>query len=71
MQHMGLGFLYRSKESGSGSGARKKSLVLGLIRACREKETKYIVRTLVGIRWFYEILFYILVYPCVQPLSSG
>ncbi len=36
-----------SKETGSGSGARKKALVLGIIRACREKETKYIVCTLV------------------------
>ncbi|KAL2645294.1 hypothetical protein R1flu_012881 [Riccia fluitans] len=36
-----------SKESGAGSGARKKDLVLNLLRACREKEMKYIVRTLV------------------------
>lgn len=36
-----------SKETGSGSSARKKGLVLGLLRACREKEMKYIVRTLV------------------------
>lgn len=39
-----------SKESGNGSGGRKKGLVLGLVRACREKETKYIVRTLVSLR---------------------
>ncbi|KAL3698658.1 hypothetical protein R1sor_012734 [Riccia sorocarpa] len=36
-----------SKESGAGSGARKKDLVLNLLRASREKEMKYIVRTLV------------------------
>ncbi|BBN03501.1 DNA ligase 1 [Marchantia polymorpha subsp. ruderalis] len=36
-----------SKESGGGSGGRKKDLVLSLLRACREKEMKYIVRTLV------------------------
>eukprot|EP00850_Spirogloea_muscicola_P002495 SM000009S23624 [mRNA] locus=s9:1126881:1136155:- [translate_table: standard] len=36
-----------SKESGSGSGARKKALIMGLLRACREKETQFLVRTLV------------------------
>ncbi|KAJ7530648.1 hypothetical protein O6H91_14G012600 [Diphasiastrum complanatum] len=36
-----------SKESGSGSGERKKRLVVNLLHACREKEMKYIVRTLV------------------------
>ncbi|CAM6126062.1 unnamed protein product [Calypogeia fissa] len=36
-----------SKEAGTGSGARKKELVLSLLRACREKEMKYMVRTLI------------------------
>ncbi|KAH9306523.1 hypothetical protein KI387_010927, partial [Taxus chinensis] len=36
-----------SKEGGSGSNARKKGVILSLLRSCREKETKFIVRTLV------------------------
>ncbi|KAH7373787.1 hypothetical protein KP509_17G075000 [Ceratopteris richardii] len=36
-----------SKESGTGSGLRKKNLILSLLRASRVKEMKYIVRTLV------------------------
>lgn len=36
-----------SKEAGSGSSVRKKSVILSLLRSCREKETKFIVRTLV------------------------
>ena len=46
----GSGVVFCSKESGNGSGGRKKGLVLGLVRACREKETKYIVRTLVSLK---------------------
>nr|GMD51989.1 DNA ligase 6 isoform X1 [Ipomoea batatas] len=36
-----------SVQTGSGSTIRKKSLVLSLLRSCREKEMKFIVRTLV------------------------
>lgn len=36
-----------SKEGGSGSNARKKGVILSLLCSCREKETKFIVRTLV------------------------
>eukprot|EP00898_Chlorokybus_atmophyticus_P005360 jgi/Chlat1/5825/Chrsp4S06177 len=36
-----------SKESGSGSAERKKAIVLQLLRACREREPQYVVRTLV------------------------
>ncbi|KAI5056524.1 hypothetical protein GOP47_0028342 [Adiantum capillus-veneris] len=47
IQQVYLTLLQISKETGSGSSSRKKGLILGLLRACREKETKYIVRTLV------------------------
>ncbi|KAL3644358.1 hypothetical protein CASFOL_012290 [Castilleja foliolosa] len=36
-----------SVQTGSGSTARKKSLVVNLLRSCREKEMKFLVRTLV------------------------
>ncbi|WCJ25293.1 DNA LIGASE 6 [Euphorbia peplus] len=36
-----------SVQTGSGSTTRKKSLILNLMRSCREKEIKFIVRTLV------------------------
>ncbi|XP_065848576.1 DNA ligase 6 isoform X2 [Euphorbia lathyris] len=36
-----------SVQTGSGSTTRKKSLILNLMRSCREKEMKFIVRTLV------------------------
>ncbi|KAK3285179.1 hypothetical protein CYMTET_7194 [Cymbomonas tetramitiformis] len=34
-------------ESGTGAGARRQAHILGLLRGCRECETRYIVRTLV------------------------
>ncbi|KAL4435464.1 hypothetical protein ABPG77_006226 [Micractinium sp. CCAP 211/92] len=45
-----------SREKGQGSAARRQRLVLSLLRACREAETKFIVRTLiqalrVGANW--------------------
>ncbi|KAL4419767.1 hypothetical protein ABPG75_006865 [Micractinium tetrahymenae] len=45
-----------SREKGQGSAARRQRLVLSLLRACRETETKFIVRTLiqalrVGANW--------------------
>ncbi|GAV87473.1 DNA_ligase_A_M domain-containing protein/DNA_ligase_A_N domain-containing protein/DNA_ligase_A_C domain-containing protein/DRMBL domain-containing protein/Lactamase_B_2 domain-containing protein [Cephalotus follicularis] len=36
-----------SVQTGSGSTVRKKSLIMNLMRSCREKEMKFIVRTLV------------------------
>lgn len=36
-----------SVQTGSGSTGRKKSLIVNLMRSCREKEMKFIVRTLV------------------------
>ncbi|EPS58033.1 hypothetical protein M569_16783, partial [Genlisea aurea] len=36
-----------SSQTGSGSTARKKSLIVNLMRSCREKEIKFLVRTLV------------------------
>ncbi|KAK3426330.1 hypothetical protein EUGRSUZ_F02800 [Eucalyptus grandis] len=36
-----------SFQTGSGSNARKKSLIVSLMRSCREMEMKFIVRTLV------------------------
>ncbi|EFJ26982.1 hypothetical protein SELMODRAFT_96808, partial [Selaginella moellendorffii] len=36
-----------SKETGIGSSSRKKNMVVGLLRSCREKEVTYLVRTLV------------------------
>lgn len=36
-----------SVQTGSGSTLRKKSLIVNLMRSCREKEIKFIVRTLV------------------------
>ncbi|KAL2522198.1 DNA LIGASE 6 [Forsythia ovata] len=36
-----------SVQTGSGSTIRKKSLIMNLMRSCREKEMKFIVRTLV------------------------
>nr|GME05264.1 DNA ligase 6 isoform X1 [Ipomoea batatas] len=39
--------VYDFVQTGSGSTIRKKSLVLSLLRSCREKEMKFIVRTLV------------------------
>lgn len=36
-----------ASDSGPGSARRRQSLVLGLLRACRDVETKYLVRTLV------------------------
>ncbi|GMH27223.1 hypothetical protein Nepgr_029066 [Nepenthes gracilis] len=36
-----------SMQTGSGSTGRKKSLIVGLMRSCREKEMKFLVRTLV------------------------
>jgi len=36
-----------SKEGGSGNSARKKGVILRLLCSCREKETKFIVQTLV------------------------
>ncbi|XP_074284712.1 DNA ligase 6 isoform X2 [Silene latifolia] len=35
-----------SVQTGSGSTNRRKSLILGLMRSCREKEMKFLVRTL-------------------------
>jgi DNA ligase-1 len=32
---------------GAGSGARRQALVLGLLRGCRDVETRYLVRTLI------------------------
>ncbi|GAB4832343.1 hypothetical protein Ancab_006359 [Ancistrocladus abbreviatus] len=36
-----------SMQAGSGSTGRKKNLIVGLMRSCREKEMKFLVRTLV------------------------
>ncbi|GAB2301757.1 hypothetical protein Dimus_035783 [Dionaea muscipula] len=36
-----------SIQTGSGSTGRKKNLIVGLMRSCRDKEMKFIVRTLV------------------------
>ncbi|XP_050372696.1 DNA ligase 6 isoform X2 [Argentina anserina] len=36
-----------SVQTGSGSSARKRSLIVNLMRSCREKEMKFLVRTLV------------------------
>ncbi|KAK9700226.1 hypothetical protein RND81_08G224900 [Saponaria officinalis] len=36
-----------SVQTGSGSTKRRKSLIVGLMRSCREKEMKFLVRTLV------------------------
>ncbi|OVA08141.1 DNA repair metallo-beta-lactamase [Macleaya cordata] len=36
-----------SVETGNGSTARKKNLIVNLMRSCREKEMKFLVRTLV------------------------
>jgi len=36
-----------SVETGSGSAVRRKNLVVGLMRSCREMEMKFVVRTLV------------------------
>ncbi|XVF71531.1 hypothetical protein PTKIN_Ptkin12aG0045500 [Pterospermum kingtungense] len=36
-----------SLQTGSGSNIRKKNLILNLMRSCREKEMKFLVRTLV------------------------
>ncbi|MCO5599554.1 hypothetical protein L7F22_053660 [Adiantum nelumboides] len=47
IQQVYLTLLQISKETGSGSSSRKKGLILSLLRACREKEIKYLVRTLV------------------------
>ncbi|KAG6777436.1 hypothetical protein POTOM_017257 [Populus tomentosa] len=38
---------FSSVQTGSGSTGRKKSLIVNLMRSCREKEMKFIVRTLV------------------------
>ena len=40
-------------ERGRGAAARRKQAVLGLLRAARESETRYLVRTLVqvGLGW--------------------
>lgn len=37
-----------SEQTGSRSTARKKSLIVSLMRSCREKEMKFLVRTLVS-----------------------
>ncbi|KAL2896308.1 DNA ligase 6 [Bienertia sinuspersici] len=36
-----------SVQTGSGSTSRRKSLIVGMMRSCREKEVKFLVRTLV------------------------
>ncbi|XP_024187828.1 DNA ligase 6 isoform X2 [Rosa chinensis] len=36
-----------SVQTGTGSSARKRSLIVNLLRSCREKEMKFLVRTLV------------------------
>ena len=36
-----------SLQTGSGSTARKKNLIVNLMRSCREMEMKFLVRTLV------------------------
>ncbi|XP_019052182.1 PREDICTED: DNA ligase 6-like [Nelumbo nucifera] len=36
-----------SVETGNGSSARKKALIVNLICSCREKEVKFLIRTLV------------------------
>jgi ATP-dependent DNA ligase len=37
-------------EKGQGAAGRRQRTVLGLLRACREAETKYLTRTLVQVR---------------------
>lgn len=44
-QHIYVIFI--SVQTGSGSTARKKNLIVNLMRSCREKEMKFLVRTLV------------------------
>ena len=37
-------------EHGAGAAGRRQRAVLALLRACREQETRYLVRTLVQVR---------------------
>ncbi|KAH9607975.1 hypothetical protein KSS87_020687 [Heliosperma pusillum] len=46
IQNVYLVFRKISVQTGSGSTNRRKSLILGLLRSCREKEMKFLVRTL-------------------------
>ena len=39
--------MFISVQTGSGSTSRKKNLIVNLMRCCREKEMKFLVRTLV------------------------
>ncbi|PPD67503.1 hypothetical protein GOBAR_DD35620 [Gossypium barbadense] len=52
---------------GSGSTMRKKNLIVNLIRSCREKEMKFLVRTLVILDFIYVIIWY----PTVRNLRIG
>lgn len=45
--------VFISVQTGSGSTARKKNLIVNLMRSCREKEMKFLVRTLVRTSSFY------------------
>lgn len=36
-----------ARESGQGSGSRKKQIIVSMLRMCREAETRYLVRTMV------------------------
>lgn len=48
-----------SVQTGSGSSARKRSLIVNLMRSCREKEMKFLVRTLVHpLTWLFCLIFY-------------
>ena len=40
-----------AREKGQGAAGRRQRSVLGLLRACRESETKYLTRTLVQVRY--------------------
>lgn len=48
--------LFISVQTGSGSTVRKKSLILNLMRSCREKEMKFLVRTLVTLLQSFLVL---------------
>lgn len=51
--------VFISVQTGSGSTGRKKSLILNLMRSCREKEMKFLVRTLVTQQSTLIIYFYL------------
>jgi len=45
--------VFISVQTGSGSISRKKGIIVHLMHSCREKEMKFLVRTLVNILIFF------------------